>query len=58
MSYEDLERILSRNCKGAVQVLFDGLEDHAGRSRKVLTLIFANDADRESFRKFLGRPAS
>lgn len=58
MAYEDLESILARECKDAVQVHFEGLEDGEGQSRKVLTLVFSTDEDREKLRKFLGRPAS
>lgn len=58
MAYEELETILARQCKLPVQVLFEGLEDSDNGARKVLTLIFENDADRDALRAYIGRPSS
>ncbi len=55
MSYEELEHVLEQHCKNPVQVLFEGLEEDGGQSRKVMTLVFLTEQDRVSLRQALGR---
>jgi hypothetical protein len=54
MSYEELERFLEVHCKSPVQVLFEGLEGEAPQQRKVITLVFITEQDREKFRAAFG----
>jgi len=58
MAYEELEVILARECKHPVQVELEGLEDGDLGPRKVLTLVFESEADRDNLRAHLGRPSS
>ncbi len=55
MSYEEIEEIVQRDCKGAFEINFEGLEDHKGTARKVMTISFDAEADRDAFRAALGR---
>lgn len=54
MSYEQTEELVQRHCKAAFEINFDGLEDHKGMARKVMTISFETEADREKFRAALG----
>jgi hypothetical protein len=54
MSYEELEGFLEVHCKAPVQVLFEGLEGEAPQQRKVITLVFLTEQDREKFRTAFG----
>ena len=53
MSYDDLEEKLAAHCKKPVEVLFEGMEGEEQPARKVMTLVFETDEDRESFRTAL-----
>ena len=54
ISYEELEHVLEQRCKSPVQILFEGLEEDGGQSRKIMTLVFTTDQDRDNFRQSLG----
>ena len=58
VAYEELEAVLARECKHPVHVELEGLEDGDLGPRKVLTLIFESDVDRDSLRAYLERPPS
>ena len=54
MSYEELEKLLETHCQQAVQIFFEGLEGEAQQTRKVITLTFQTEQDRDAFRAVAG----
>ena len=55
MSYEEIEHIVQRDCKGAFEISFEGVEEHNGITRKVMAIAFETESDRDAFRAALGK---
>ena len=54
MSYEEVEALVKRHCANPFEINFEGLEDVNGVTRKVMTLAFNSESDRDAFRVALG----
>ena len=54
MSSEALEQFLETHCQSPVQMMFDGMEGEGQDARKVITLVFVTEQDREKFRTAFG----
>jgi hypothetical protein len=55
MSYEEIEDVVQRDCKGAFEISFEGVEEQNGITRKVMSITFATESDRDAFRAALGK---
>ncbi len=55
MSYEEIEDVVQRDCKGAFEISFEGVEEYKGITRKIMTIAFETESDRDAFRAALGK---
>jgi hypothetical protein len=51
MSYEELEGLLSANCKGPYAISFEGVDEARGRICKVMRVAYQSMDDREHMRE-------